>query len=498
MDLLSNLDTGFAVAFTATNLFACFIGALLGTLIGVLPGIGPVATIAMLLPITFGMDPTTALIMLAGIYYGAQYGGSTTAILINLPGESSSVITALDGYQMARQGRAGVALGIAALGSFFAGCVATLVIAMIGPLLANVATSFASPEYFCLMLLGLIAAVSIGSGSLSKSVAMVLLGMLLGLVGTDVYSGYARLDFDMSELSDGIDFVPLALGLFGISEIMINLRNPESRTFLAAKVGRLLPNKEELGAASMPIVRGTLLGSILGVLPGGGALLGSFTSYMVEKRLSRGPERFGKGAIEGVAGPEAANNAGAQTSFIPLLTLGIPANAVMALMMGAMILHGIVPGPNVLSERPELFWGMTASMWIGNLMLVIINLPLIGLWVRLLTVPYGLLYPSIIVFACIGVFSVNYQVFDLLMIALFGLLGYAFVLLRCPPAPLVLGFVLGPMMEENLRRTMLIGQGDPIIFLQRPICVALLAVAALLIVVASLPSISKQREKLDD
>lgn len=498
MDILANLGLGFAVAFTSTNLFACFVGALLGTLIGVLPGIGPVATIAMLLPITFGMEPTTALIMLAGIYYGAQYGGSTTAILINLPGESSSVITALDGYQMARQGRAGVALGIAALGSFFAGCVATLVIAMTGPALASVATSFASPEYFCLMLLGLIAAVSIGSGSLTKSIAMILLGMLLGLVGTDVYSGYARLDFDIRQLSDGFDFVPLALGLFGISEIMFNLNNPESREFISSKVGRLLPNREEMKASSMPIVRGTVLGSALGVLPGGGALLGSFTSYMLEKKVSRSPERFGKGAIEGVAGPEAANNAGAQTSFIPLLTLGIPANAVMALMMGAMILHGIVPGPNVLSERPELFWGMTASMWIGNLMLVIINLPLIGLWVRLLSVPYGLLYPAIIIFACIGVFSVNYQVFDLAMVAIFGLLGYIFVLLRCPPAPLVLGFVLGPLMEENLRRTMLIAQGDPSIFLQRPICAALLAIAFALIVLAALPAISKQREKLED
>jgi putative tricarboxylic transport membrane protein len=498
MDFLSNLGTGFAVAMTATNLLACFAGALLGTLIGVRPGVGPVATIAMLLPITFGMEPTTALIMLAGIYYGAQYGGSTTAILINLPGESSSVITAVDGYQMARQGRAGTALGIAALGSFFAGCVATLVIAITGPVLADVATSFASPEYFCLMLLGLIAAVSIGSATLTKSVAMIFLGMLLGLVGTDVYSGYSRLDFDLRSLSDGIDFVPLALGLFGISEIVLNLRNPETRERVTQEVGRILPSREDFRRSAMPILRGTGLGSVLGVLPGGGALLGSFTSYMVEKRLSRTPERFGNGAIEGVAGPEAANNAGAQTSFIPLLTLGIPSNAVMALMMGAMILYGVVPGPSVITDRPELFWGMTVSMWLGNLMLVVINLPLIGLWVRLLTIPYSLLYPAIIAFACIGVFSVDGQVFDLVMVGAFGLLGYLFAILRCPPAPLVLGFVLGPMLEENLRRSMLIGQGNPMIFLERPISAALLLTAVVLIGLALVPAISRRREILED
>ncbi len=495
-EFLANLATGFGVALLPANLAFCFVGALLGTLIGVLPGLGPVATIAMLLPITFGMEPTSALIMLAGIYYGAQYGGSTTAILINLPGESSSVITAIDGYQMARQGRAGAALGIAALGSFVAGCIATLIIALLGPGLAKLATNFASPEYFCLMLLGLIAAVSISRGSILKAVAMIVLGMLLGLIGTDVQSGRERLTFGVMELSDGLDFVPLALGLFGLSEIILNLVNPEQRQVGAIKVDKIWPGRADLRASRGPVLRGTLLGSVLGVLPGGGAILGSFASYLLEKRLSRHPERFGHGAIEGVAGPESANNAGAQTSFIPLLTLGIPSNAVMALMMGAMIIHGIVPGPNVLNERPELFWGMTASMWLGNLMLVIINLPLIGIWVKLLSVPYRLLFPAIIVFACIGVFSVNYSSFDLMLTAAFGLLGYLLIRLGCEPAPLILGFVLGPMMEENLRRSMLIGQGDPMLFLQRPICAALLAVAVLLVLFASLPLIRRRREEV--
>jgi putative tricarboxylic transport membrane protein len=498
MEILANLGLGFAVSFTAANLLACFAGALLGTLIGVLPGIGPVATIAMLLPVTFGMEPTTALIMLAGIYYGAQYGGSTTAILINLPGETSSVITAVEGYQMARQGRAGIALGIAAIGSFVAGCFATLVIAVSGPALAAVATSFASPEYFCLMLLGLVAAISIGSGSIEKSVCMILVGMLLGLVGTDLYSGYARLDLGILELSTGLDFVPLALGLFGISEIVLNLQHPEHRQVWSKGIDRLWPGRDDFRRARLPILRGTLLGSALGILPGGGALLASFASYMLEKRLSRSPEQFGRGAIEGVAAPEAANNAGAQTSFIPLLTLGIPSNAVMALMMGAMILHGIVPGPNVLTERPALFWGMTASMWIGNLMLVIINLPLVGLWVRLLSLPYSWLYPTIIAFACIGVFSTGYQVFDLAMVAVFGLLGYVFARLHCPPAPLVLGFVLAPLMEENLRRSMQLGNGSPLIFLERPICAAFVGIASLMVLLAIMPLISRQRQKLGD
>lgn len=497
-EFISHIALGFGVAATLNNLLFCFIGALLGTLIGVLPGIGPVATIAMLLPITFGMEPVTALIMLSGIYYGAQYGGSTTAILINLPGESSSVITALDGYQMARQGRAGTALGVAAIGSFIAGCIATLLIAVLAPTLTEVARSFASPEYFCLMSLGLIAAISIGRGSILKAVCMILVGMLLGLVGTDVYSGYARLTMGVLQLSDGLDFVPLALGLFGLSEIITNLVHPEQRSSEKPKIERIWPGIADLKASAMPILRGTSIGSILGILPGGGALLGSFASYLVEKRISKTPERFGHGAIEGVAGPEAANNAGAQTSFIPLLTLGIPSNAVMALMMGAMIIHNIVPGPSVLTERPELFWGITASMWIGNLMLVIINLPLIGIWVKLLNVPYRLLYPSIVIFACIGVFSVSYSVFDLGTTALFGILGYVFIRLKCEPAPLILAFILGPMMEENLRRTMLIGQGDPMIFLQRPICVVLLILALALIVVASLPAISRQRDKVLD
>jgi TctA family transporter len=495
MDLFANLALGFDVALSPWNLLYCFIGALIGTLIGVLPGIGPVATLAMLLPITFYLPPVSALIMLAGIYYGSQYGGSTTAILVNLPGESASVVTTLDGYQMTKRGRAGAALAVAALGSLFAGCVATLVLAMLAPPLASVALLFGPAEYFSLMALGLVAAVVLAQGSLVKAMAMIFLGLLLGLVGTDVTSGAPRLTFGIPELYDGIDFVPLAMGLFAVSEIIKNLEKPEERAVVADRVTGLWPSKEDFRRATPAVLRGTALGSVLGILPGGGALLSSFASYMVEKKISRRPEEFGKGAVEGVAGPESANNAGAQTSFIPLLTLGIPGNPVIALMAGAMTIQGIQPGPQVMNSQPELFWGMIASMWIGNLMLVVINLPLIQIWVTLLKVPYRLMYPAILVFCCIGVYTVNNSTFDVFMLVLFGFVGYVFMKWGCEPAPLLLAFILGPQMEEYLRRAMLLSRGDPMVFVERPISAALLAVAAVMILIVVLPSVRRSREE---
>jgi TctA family transporter len=492
--LFSNLALGLATAATADNLMFCFIGVLLGTLIGVLPGIGPLATIAMLLPATYKMtDPTTALIMLAGIYYGAQYGGSTTAILVNLPGETSSVVTTLDGYQMARKGRAGPALAIAAIGSFFAGTVATFLIAAFAPPLSEVAFKFGPAEYFALMVLGLIAAVVLAHGSFIKALAMVVFGLLLGMIGTDVNSGVARFSFDVPELSDGIEFVVIAMGMFGFGEIIANLEQRDDREVFTKKVGRLLPSWAEFKMSIMPIIRGTALGSFLGILPGGGAVLASFSSYAIEKKISKTPERFGKGAIEGVAGPESANNAGAQTSFIPMLTLGIPTTPVMALMVAAMMIHNIQPGPQVMTSNPALFWGLIASMWIGNLMLVILNLPLIGLWIKLLTVPYRLLYPAILLFCVIGAYSVNNNVFDVFMTIPFAILGYVFKKLDCEPAPLLLGFVLGKLMEEYLRRAMTISRGDWTVFFTRPLSLTMLLMAAALIVIVFLPSIAKKR-----
>jgi TctA family transporter len=491
----SNLLLGFSVAVSPIHLLYALIGVLLGTLIGVLPGVGPVATIAMLLPITFNLSPVAALIMLAGIYYGAQYGGSTTAILVNLPGESSSVVTCLDGYQMARQGRAGPALATAAIGSFFAGCVATLLIAVAAPPLAEIALKFGPAEYFSLMVLGLVAATVLAAGSLIKAIAMVVLGLLLGLVGTDVNSGVLRFAFDIPELSDGIGFVVVAMGMFGTAEIIANLEQGEHREVFTSKVTHLFPTKEDLKASWAPIVRGTILGSFLGILPGGGALLASFGAYTLEKKISRTPERFGKGAIEGVAAPEAANNAGAQTSFIPMLTLGIPGNAVMALMIGALMIQGIAPGPQVMNEKPQLFWGLIASMWVGNLMLVILNLPLIGMWIKLLTVPYRYLYPSILVFMAIGVFSLSNNPFDVLIMAVFGIFGYVCVKLDCEPAPLILGFILGPLMEENLRRAMLLSRGDPLVFFQKPISLGFMIASAILLVIVALPAIRKKRDE---
>ena len=496
MDLLHNLGIGFTVAFTFQNLLYAFFGCVLGTLIGVLPGIGPVATIAMLLPSTYALDATPALIMLAGIYYGAQYGGSTTAILINVPGESSSVVTAIDGYQMARQGRAGAALAVAGLGSFFAGCVGTIIIAAFAPPLTELAFKFGPAEYFSLMVLGLVGAVVLASGSLIKAIAMIILGLLLAQINTDVISGTARYSFDIPQLTDGIGFVVIAMGVFGFGEIISNLGQPaEHREVFTSEVKGLWPTKLDFKEAWPSVLRGTALGSILGVLPGGGALLASFASYTLEKKIVRNPRiPFGKGAIQGVAGPESANNAGAQTSFIPMLTLGIPPNAVMALMVGAMTIKGIQPGPQVMTSNPQLFWGLIASMWVGNAMLIILNLPLIGIWIKLLTVPYRYLFPAITLFCCIGVYSLSNSTFDVYLTALFALIGYMFYKFSCEGAPLLLGFILGPLMEENLRRALLLSRGDWGAFVTRPLSSGLLIAAALMILVVTLPAIKKKRE----
>ena len=498
MDLIHNLMLGFGVAFTAQNLLYAFFGSVLGTLIGVLPGLGPVATIAMLLPSIYALDATPALIMLAGIYYGAQYGGSTTAILINVPGESSSVVTAIDGYAMARKGRAGPALAAAGLGSFFAGCVGTVIIAAFAPPLTELAFKFGPAEYFSLMVLGLIGAVVLASGSLVKAIAMILLGLLLGQINTDVISGVPRYSFDIPELTDGIGFVVIAMGVFGFGEIIVNLGQPaEHREVFTKNVTGLWPTKQDFKDAWPAVVRGTALGSILGVLPGGGALLASFAAYTLEKKTRGRPGEvpFGQGNIRGVAGPESANNAGAQTSFIPMLTLGIPPNAVMALMVGAMTIKGIQPGPQVMTSNPQLFWGLIASMWVGNAMLVILNLPLIGIWIKLLTVPYRFLFPAIVVFCGIGSYTLNNSSFDVFMTSAFCVVGYSFYKLGCEPAPLLLGFILGPMMEENLRRALLLSRGDWTTFATRPLSAGLLLAALLMVVVVMLPSIKNRRDE---
>ena len=495
MELFSNLALGFDTAFTLQNLLYCLIGCVLGTLIGVLPGLGPIATIAMLLPATYALPPIAALIMLAGIYYGSQYGGSTTAILLNIPGETSSVVTAIDGYQMARNGRAGVALFTAGMGSFFAGCVATLVLAAFATPLSQLAFKFGPAEYFSLMVLGLIGAVVLASGSLIKAIGMIILGLLMGIIGTDVNSGVSRYAFDIPELSDGIGFVAVAMGVFGFAEIMGNLEKTDEDEGFLNKLTTMIPTKTDIKRMIPSILRGTAIGSILGILPGGGAALAAFGAYSVEKKSSKYSHEFGKGAIEGVAGPESANNAAAQTSFIPLLTLGIPPNAVMALMVGAMTIHNIQPGPQVMTSNPALFWGLIASMWIGNVMLILLNLPLIGIWVKLLKIPYRFLYPAILVFCCIGVYTVNNTVFDVYVTAGFGLIGYLFFKLGCEPPPLLLGFVLGPMMEENFRRALLLSRGDFTTFVTRPLSLGLLIAAALLVVIVALPAVKKTREE---
>jgi putative tricarboxylic transport membrane protein len=495
MELFSNLAVGFDVALTPINIVYCLIGALIGTLVGVLPGIGPVATLSMLLPVTFHLPPVAALIMLAGIYYGAQYGGSTTAILVHLPGEASSVITCLDGYQMARNGRAGAALAVAALGSLFAGLVATLVLVLFAPPLARAALVFGPAEYFSLMTLGLVTAVVLAQGGLLKAFGMIALGVLLGAVGSDVNTGTVRLTFGLIELTEGIGFVPLAMGLFAIPEIIRNLERPEDRSVLLEKIQGLWPTREESRRSVAAVLRGTGVGSVLGILPGSGSLLSSFTAYSLEKYLSKRPEEFGKGAIEGLAAPEAANNASAQTSFIPLLTLGIPSNAVMALMAGAMTIQGIQPGPQVMTARPDLFWGLIVSMLVGNVMLVVINLPLIQVWITLLKVPYRVLYLCILAFCCVGVYSLNNSSFDILLLIIFAIAGYAFAKWDLEPAPLLLAFIIGPLLEENLRRALLISGGDLSVFVTRPLSLGLLLVAGLLVVLVGLPKIGKRRDE---
>ena len=500
MELFNNLILGFSVALTVQNLIYCFIGVMLGTLVGVLPGIGPLATIAMLLPLTFNVSAVSALIMLAGIYYGAQYGGSTTAILVNIPGEVSAVVTTLDGYQMARNGRAGPALAIAAIGSFFAGTVCTLMIALFGPPLAELALEFGAAEYFSLMLMGLVTAAVLAQGDMIKSLAMVVLGLMLGIIGTDVNSGMARYSFGFSELTDGIGFIVIAVGVFAVGEIVSNLGDAEleERQVFTSKIGTLMPTVADLKASFWPIVRGTGIGAFLGILPGTGPAIAAFSSYMIEKKMSKDPDSFGKGNIAGVAGPESANNADAQCKFIPTLTLGIPGSAVMALMLGALTIQGIAPGPQVMTQKPDLFWGLVASMWVGNLMLVVLNLPLVGLWVTLLKVPYRLLFPCIMVFSCIGIYSVNNSAFDVYLAAIFGVIGYFWVMSQCQPAPLLLGFVLGPLMEENLRRAMLISRGDPTVFFTRPISCGFMVVTALILLIMILPAVRAKREAITD
>jgi len=495
MDLIGNLWLGLQTSASLANLLYCFVGVFLGTAIGVLPGLGPTATIAMLLPVTFVLPPVSALIMLAGIYYGSQYGGSTTSILVNLPGEAASVVTTLDGYQMARKGRAGAALAASAIGSFFAGTVATLLIAAFGPPMANMALKFGPAEYFSLMVMGLAASIVLAQGSLLHAIGMVVLGLLLGLIGTDVTSGTQRYTFGIFELADGIGFVTVAMGMFGLGEIIRNLENEEERSVAISKITSLWPTKEDWRRMMPSILRGTAIGSVLGVLPGSGSILGSFAAYSIEKKVSKYGSQFGTGMIEGVAAPESANNAGAQTSFIPMLTLGIPSNPVSALMVGAMIIHGIQPGPSVISEQPALFWGIVVSMWIGNLMLIILNLPLIGMWVRMIMIPYQFLYPGILVFCAIGVFSLKNAEFDIYLMGLFGVLGYIFAKLGCEAAPMLLAFILGPLMEEYLRRAMLLSRGNPWVFLQRPISATLLVIAVLALCSVLIPSFSKTREE---
>jgi len=496
-ELLQHLSLGFSVALSLQNLMYCFIGVFLGTLIGVLPGIGSLATMAMLLPITFVLPPVSALIMLAGIYYGSDYGGSTTAILINLPGEGSSVVTLLDGHPMAKQGRAGPALAIAAMGSFFAGCVGTLLIALVGPPLASVALEFGSPEYFSLMLMALVCASVVGTGSLLKSLAMVCFGLLVGIVGTDVNSGKSRFTFGVTELADGVGIAVVAMGVFGLTEIVKNLGGAQvTQTILRGEIKGLMPRWQDLKIAFGPMLRGASIGAIFGPLPGLGGTISSFTSYMAEKKIAKDPARFGKGAVEGVAGPETANNACAQTTFVPMLTLGIPGSASMALMLGAMTIHGIAPGPQVMTSRPDLFWGLIASMWIGNLMLLMLNLPLIGIWVKLLQVPYRMLFPIIITMMGIGIYSLNNSGTDVLLMALFGFVGYILVKLGCSFPPLILAMVLGPMMEENLRRSLLISEGDPSVFVTRPLSGSFIAATVILLLIFIVPAVRRKRTEV--
>jgi TctA family transporter len=491
--LIGNIGLGFSVALSPLNLALCLIGCLLGTLIGVLPGIGPSATVAMLMPLTFHLPPVGALIMLAGVFYGSQYGGSTTAILVNLPGESSSVVTTLDGHAMARNGRAGAALAVAALASLFAGTVTTLVIAAAGPPVAKLALLFQSPDYVAVMVLGLVAAVVLAQGSLAKALAMIALGVFLGLVGTDVTTGMQRYTLGVNALFDGIGFVPVAMGLFGLAEIMLNLEATQGQGRVVRPADRLWPSREDFKLATPAAARGTAMGVALGILPGSTTDIPAYAAYSLEKKLSREPEKFGHGMVQGVAAPEAANNASAQAGFIPMLSLGIPPNAIMAMMIGAMMIHGIAPGPQIIDKQPALFWGLVASMWLGNALLVVLNLPLIWVWVRLLTIPYRVLFPAIIIFCCIGCYSLKNNLSDVVIMAIFGVIGYGLRKMRFEPAPLLLGFILGPMLEENFRRAMLISEGDLSVFVTRPISAGFLAVSAALLMMVLVPSMRRAR-----
>lgn len=497
MDIWNNLLQGFAVSFAPMNVAYCFIGVLVGTLIGVLPGLGPTATIAFLMPLSYGLEPVSAVIMLAGIYYGAMYGGSTTSILVNIPGEAASVVTCLDGYQMARAGRAGPALGISACASFIAGCLSVVALALLAPPVANLALKFGSPEYFALVCFGLVATTFLSQGSMLKSSMMIVLGLILSMVGRDLLFGYARFTFGLEELEDGMGFIPLIMGLFGVSEILINLESlvSKGRDIYSKKISGVYPTLRDWKRSIGPIIRGSGLGFVLGTLPGGGAVLGSFGSYALEKKLSRRPQDFGKGAIEGVAGPEAANNSAAQGAFIPLLTLGIPSNSVMALLMGALMIHGIQPGPLMLSNAPHLFWGLTTSMWLGNLLLLILNLPLIGLWVRILRIPYPILFPMILMFCIIGAYSLQNRIFEIYLMAVFGIVGYVLRKFDFELAPLVLAFVLGPMLEDKLRHALLIYDGNLAVFFVRPLAGFFMFMTLVLIVLQLLPRIRKTKSE---
>lgn len=481
MDIINNLIIGFSTALTVTNLFYCFVGVFLGTLLGALPGIGALAAVSMLLPLTIGLDATTALVMLAGVYYGSEYGGSTASILLNLPGTPTNAVTCLDGYPMARQGRAGVALFATTMASFFGGSVGIIALYVLAPFLAQWAIAFGPSEYFALMVLGLVAA-AVTQESPLKGLAMVVVGMMLGTVGTDVDSGVARYHLGLFELRDGISFIALAMGLFGVSEILYSLREADDAPEVQkVSLRSMIPSKEDWKRSRMPTIRGTLIGGAFGVLPGIGSTVATFIGYALEKRLAKDPSRFGKGAIEGIVSPEAANNAGAQTAFIPTLSLGIPGSATMAVMLGTLIMNGIAPGPQLMMTHPEVVWGLAASFWIGNVLLVILNIPMIGLWVRLLRVPYHLLYPAIIILICIGTYTIRSSVFDVMLVLLFGLAGYWLRLLRFHLAPVLIGFILGPMIEENFRRAMLFARGDVTVILTRPLSGLALAICLALI-----------------
>jgi putative tricarboxylic transport membrane protein len=497
MDLLNNVMMGFRVALQPINILFCFIGCLLGTLVGVLPAFGPIAAMSLLLPITFYLSPVAAIIMLAGIYYGAMYGGSTTSILINIPGEAASVVTCLDGYQMARKGRAGPALGICAFASFIAATFCIFGLMIVASPLSEMALKFGPPEFFSLMLLGLTLVSYLSSGAFSKSMLMASIGLFLGTVGMDSITGTIRFTFGSLILMDGIGLIPMIMGIFGIGEVLYNLESQVKRDIYTAKIGKLLPTRTDWSESKWPIMRGTLIGFFLGVIPGGGAILAAFTSYAVEKRVSKTPEKFGTGMIAGVAGPEAANNAGAQSNFIPLLTLGIPANAVMAILMGALVIHGITPGPMLIQNHPELFWSVVTSMYIGNAMLLVINLPLIGIWVRLLKVPYGVLFPLILLFCMTGSYSENNTVWDMFLMTIFGIIGYLMKKFKFDAPPLILAFILGSIMEDSLRRSLLISGGDPSIFLTRPISLVIILFVAFMMVSALIPGLRGKRKMIE-